>query len=374
MKFKTIDEGFIAQHQSGSSADIPGTARCVLTAKGELVGCCLLSRGLGRNDMKQMIIRSQDGGKSWRKQGLLWPYLQDAYSIFGSISRAPDGECFFYGTRTKIETPGESFWSEATQGLKQNEIIWASSKDDGLTWTDPAVIPMPIPGSAEVAGAMCVTRNKIWLGSYAPYNTFDSALRVARNQVVVVRSSDQGLSWSHTPMLRFDDVNTSAAETWVIELTDGRLLGTAWHLNPSRGTDYPNVYSLSLDKGLTWQPARSTGIMGQSAALAPLPDGRALFIYNQRKHGEVGVWLAAVKPTESDFGIEANEIIWKAQTGTQGGSSGLHTEWTDFSFGEPSITVLPDNILLAALWCNQPGGQGTYYVKLKMLNDEQADL
>ena len=171
-------------------------------------------------------------------------------------------------------------------------------------------------------------------------------------------------------MLCFDDVNTSAAETWVVELTDGRLLGTAWHLNPSHGADYPNVYSLSLDQGLTWQPTRSTGIMGQSAATAPLPDGRALFIYNQRKHGAIGVWLAVVRPTESDFGVEANEIIWKALTGTQGGTSGLHTEWTDFAFGEPSVTVLPDNMLLATLWRKQPGGRGSYYVKLKMYDDK----
>src|SRR5581483_8958022 len=103
-----------------------------------------------------------------------------------------------------------------------------------------------------------------------------------------------------------------------------------------------NAYALSDDGGRTWTPTRSTGIRGQSTALAALPDGRALFVYNQRRHGEIGVWLALVQPTDTDFGIEANEIVWKAQTGTQSGSSGEHTEWEDFSFGEPSVTLLPD--------------------------------
>jgi hypothetical protein len=105
--------------------------------------------------------------------------------------------------------------------------------------------------------------------------------------------------------------------------------------------------------------------MGQSTALAALPDGRALFIYNQRRHGEPGVWMAVVRPTEDDFGVESNEIIWRAQTRTQSGTSGEHSEWTDFSFGEPSVALLPDNTLLVVLWCVQPAGQGIRYVRLR---------
>ena len=167
-------------------------------------------------------------------------------------------------------------------------------------------------------------------------------------------------------MLRFDDVNSGGSEAWVVELADGRLLGASWHHSYSDGTDYPNAYAISLDGGLTWGPTRSTGIMGQSTALAALPDGRALFIYNQRKHGEVGVWLAMVAPTESDFGVEANELIWRAETGTQTDTSGELLEWTDFSFGEPSVTLLPDGALFAALWCIHPSGRGVKYMKLRM--------
>ena len=41
-------------------------------------------------------------------------------------------------------------------------------------------------------------------------------------------------------------------------------------------------------------------------------------------------------------------------------------EWSDFAFGEPSITVVPDGTLLVTLWCIQPSGQGIRYVKLKL--------
>jgi BNR repeat protein len=365
MPFESIREGFVARCSAtpGRRAIAVGPRSATLP-NGDLLCSSIFTAALGTNDFLPVLFRSTDGGDSWVEQGPVWPHLAERWSFFVSISRGARGRLFLFGSRTPIERVGESFWSEATQGLKPNELVWAQSLDGGHTWTEPAVIPMPIPGAAEAPGALCVTRAGRWLAPYSPYPTFDPNLRVERNQVVAVWSEDEGRTWKHTSMLRFD-AQSGAAEAWLVELADGRLLGTAWHLNHGAGGDRPNAFALSLDGGLTWQPTQSTGILGQSTALAALPDGRALFIYNQRRHGEPGVWLAVANPTETAFGIEANEIIWRAQTRTQHGSSGEHAQWEDFSFGEPSITVLPDGTFLVTLWCIQPSGSGVRYVRLK---------
>ena len=107
-------------------------------------------------------------------------------------------------------------------------------------------------------------------------------------------------------------------------------------------------------------------ILGQSTALTALPDGRALFIYNQRKHGEPGVWIAVVRPTDNDFGMETNHIVWRAAQPTQHGTAGDHFQWSDFSFGEPSTTLLPDGTLLIALWSLQPTGSGVAFVRCRL--------
>jgi len=177
-------------------------------------------------------------------------------------------------------------------------------------------------------------------------------------------SDDRGETWRATSMLRFADAETGAAEAWVIELSDGRLLGTCWHV-AHRGGDLPNAFAISHDGGESWTPTRSTGVLGQSTALAALPDGRALFVYNQRKHAQPGVWLAIVRPTGDDFGVERNQIVWRAESATRSATSGELAEWTDFSFGEPSVAVLPDGSLLVALWCVEPGGSGIRYVRLR---------
>jgi hypothetical protein len=302
--------------------------------------------------------------ETWSEGQRLWPHLTQRFSIFGSVSRGPDGDLLYFGTRYPIDMPGETFWSEATQGLKDNELFWSRSKDGGRTWSEPRIIPMPIPGAAEAPGALTQLRSGRMICCYAPYNTFDPHLVVDRNQIVALHSDDQGQTWRHNSMIRFESKHSTGAEAWVIELADGRLLGTAWHLNQQDKSDHPNAYALSLDSGDTWQPTRSTGIMGQSTSLAALPDGRALMVYNQRRHGEPGVWMAVVRPTENGFGIESNEIVWRAETRTQTGTSGEHSEWTDFSFGEPCVALLPDKTFLLVLWCVQPEGQGIRFAKL----------
>ncbi len=363
---KILQQGFVSARNPGSSTAVAAGSRCAVRSDGNLICTFMVQSKLAINDFVPMQAFSFDHGVTWREAQPIWPHLRDRFSIFCSVSRAPSGELFLYGTRTSIDAPGESFWSDALQGMKENELICARSFDAGRTWTEPMIIPKPIPGSAEAPGALCVTRSGRWLACYAPYRTFDPTLTIDRNQVVVLFSGDQGSSWGYTSMFRFAEQNSGGAEAWVIEMADGRLLGACWHVSDSPGKEHPNPFVLSTDGGSTWTPARSTGILGQSTALASLPDGRVLLVYNQRKHGEPGVWLATARPSESGFGIESNEIVWRADQATQHASSMEHVEWSDFAFGEPSVTVLPDGTLLVTLWCIQPSGQGVRYVKLKL--------
>lgn len=364
MRFSRVDEGFVFRTIPGGKQALAVGPRSAVAPTGEVLCTFPTQSKLGINDFTPELCRSSDGGRNWTSCGPIWPHLQGKYSLFVSISRDNAGRMFLFGSRTPIERQGEPFWSDETQGLKQNELIWAISTDGGRSWSEPNPIRMPIPGSAEAPGALIVTRTGRWLAPYSPYNTFDASVRVDRHQVVTVYSDDQGKTWQHSSMFRFEDPQSGGAEAWACELSDGRLLGTGWQIS-FHGLEHPNPYALSSDGGTTWLPTRSTGILGQSTALATHEGGRALFVYNQRKHGEPGVWLAVVRPTENDFGIEANEVVWQAETRTQKGTSAEHAEWTDFSFGEPSITRLPDGMLLVTLWCMQPSGSGIRYVLLK---------
>jgi hypothetical protein len=164
-------------------------------------------------------------------------------------------------------------------------------------------------------------------------------------------------------MIHFRDEWATAAEAWVVELADGRLLGACWNLNQRDSTDFCNAFALSHDNGLTWSPTQSTSILGQSCALAPLPDGTVLFVYNQRKHGQIGVWLSHVQLKGGDFNIMANEIVWEAAAA---GPARCHGQWTEFTFGEPSATLLEDETILITFWTLDQGVGNIRYVKLRL--------
>jgi hypothetical protein len=224
---------------------------------------------------------------------------------------------------------------------------------------------MPIPGSAEAPGPLTVTTRGRWIAAYAPYNTFDPDVVVDRNQIVAVLSDDEGRTWRHTSMLQFDDPEAGGAEAWVIELADGRLVGTSWSMSLATGVDAPIPFAISHDGSTTWSATRSTGIVGQATSLAPLPDGRVLLVYNQRAQPDPGVWLAVASPSDEGFGVERLGPAWVAERATHSAGGAGHDAWTDFAFGEPSVTLLSDGNVLITLWCDQPSGRGIRYVRLE---------
>src|SRR5580698_1234210 len=119
--FEVIGTGWVNQRDPHAPQPVAAGSRCALAPDGTLVCTYIPHTAIGINDFVPAISRSSDGGITWQEQGPIWPRLGSTFSIFCSISRAPSGEMFLFGPRTPIDTPGESFWNESTQGLKQNE-------------------------------------------------------------------------------------------------------------------------------------------------------------------------------------------------------------------------------------------------------------
>ena len=356
--------GWVSRREPGSPGAVASGPRLAVLDNGEVVCTFMVQPALGVAGFVPLLTRSRDGGVSWDEPVAVWPE-RHAESIFCSLSRDDSGDLLLFGTSTTIATPGEPFWSAETQGMKENALVWARSADGGRAWTSPRSIPMPFPGAAEAAGPLCATRSGRLVACYAPYPTFDRSVVVERNRVASVTSDDGGASWRGGTMLAFPGRDSGAAEAWVVELSDGRLAGVAWHMSVVDGTDHPNAYALSGDSGRTWSATRSTGLNGQSASLTALPGGRVACAYNQRRIPPAGVRIAIASPSDHGFGIEADELAWAADAAVSGDGPVGHDGWTAFAFGEPASCVLPGGReLLVVLWCVQPDGQGIRWVRV----------
>jgi len=108
------------------------------------------------------------------------------------------------------------------------------------------------------------------------------------------------------------------------------------------------------------------GFRGQTTSLTPYGEASLLVPYNQRKEGTLGVWLSIATPDENSFNLSMNTPVWEATIPTRSNTSGDFSEWTDYSFGEPQVTILPDGNLLLVFWCDQPDGKGIRYIKLSI--------
>ncbi len=367
-RIELLEPLVVCQRDSRAPRPIASGARLARLGPTQLLCTYMIQEALGRNDFHPVASRSQDLGRTWSAPAPLWPEHGAWDSIFGSVSPRRDalGRLVFWGMRFTVDQPGETTWQEANFGFKQNELIYATSEDDGWTWSCPQVIPKPTVGSCEAPGAMCLTRGGRWLACYSVYNSFDRTVHAPHQQWWSVRSDDQGASWQSSLLATFGATD-GTAESWIVELSDGRLLGACWRTSHADASDYPTPYVLSSDGGVTWSPPRELGIRAQSIALAALPHGQALLIYNQRRQEPAGVRLALLDCTGEGLRVVCDELIWSAATTrqTDAGSAGLDG-WTNFSFGEPSVLPLDEGEALAVLWCAQPAFHGVPGVRLRL--------
>lgn len=343
--------------------------RLVRLSENQLACTFMLQQALGKNDFMPVICHSDDLGQLWSSPQLLWKDHTWRDSIFGAVSprRDAQGRLIFYGLTCHVDQQGESNWHGENHGLKQNELFFATSSDDGNKWSRPQPIAKPTPGSVEAPGPVCVMTCGRWIASYSVYNTFDRHLKTPHHQLWAVYSDDEGKSWQSSCMMSHQPQDNTA-ESWVIQLSDGRLLGSCWHSRQEDGKDYPTPMVLSDDRGHSWSPPQTVGIQGQSIALAAMPDGGALMVYNQRRQQPSGVRLAMLQPDENGrINLVHDQLIWQATSAGQknAGDQSL-SNWQDFAFGEPSILMLDDHHAMVVLWCAQPEFHGIIQVNLSL--------
>jgi len=355
--FTKISEGFV--YQSGAEGPVACGPRTVLLKNGEILCTYMTQTTIGANDLQPMASYSHDG-ESWTEDEPLWPNFRGNKSPFISARSMPDGKIAVAGMCFDIAGPGESFWSDEAMGMKENKLLWCIS-EDGRTFPEPKFLELPYYGSAEQPGGMLVRRSGEMIMIYAPYPTIEKRGEVITHQIVMLRSIDGGATFS-PEILGHAPEGSSFAESWIVEMGNGTLVAGSWLLDNQK---CPDVYFISTDGGNSFRGPEPMGFYGQTTSLTPYGNDKLLVPYNQRKAGTIGVWLALAEPDETGFHLLANQPVWEAAQATRNNSSGDFTEWTDYSFGEPHVTVMPDGTLLLVFWCDQPDGKGIRYVRLK---------
>ncbi len=150
-----------------------------------------------------------------------------------------------------------------------------TSKDYGVTWSDPVTVPVTSPhGPVTLKDGTIVYMGKYMNPDY-----------LAPNRISVYSSYDGGVTFEHTgDVPEGDDITyENMHEPHMIELPSGRLLGAIRIHGRSSQPDYTVYTTYSDDKGRTWSKPICIGVDGSPPHLMLHSSGAVICSYSRRR-------------------------------------------------------------------------------------------
>ncbi len=160
------------------------------------------------------------------------------YAAFPDICRLPDGElfCVCYSGYWHVSTPNAS-WP------KGGRITAVRSKDDGRSWSKPAVI-VDTAGDDRDPSVARLNDGTLLVNWFVP--------RKDRLDMLIARSADGGHSWSEPAKIDPNSKYSFACSSPIRQLADGSLILGLYHENPKANLAFGATIK-SYDGGKTWK-------------------------------------------------------------------------------------------------------------------------
>jgi hypothetical protein len=297
------------------------------------------------DDGDVVLVRSKDGGKTWGERQVI-AALKNFDEREGCGIQLRDGTIivgiFYNGLYRKDGTylanaERERLLAEPNQRHLGAYII--TSKDNGHTWSQPNFVDtqgMPF-GSLEgpTDAPIEMPDGSILMGviGYSPAG--DKGNRAA----VMLRSTDQGKSWSYLSTMASDPGAKLGGfmEPGIVRTKTGRIVtGLRNH-----GTDHAIYVTYSDDDGKTWVPVRKTAMIGHPVDLIQLQDGRLMATYGIRpgRHTTPG-GIRACFSTD-------NGVSWDIKT-----EVAIRNDFLNWDIGYPESLQLADGRVLTVYYYN----------------------
>ena len=336
---------------------------------GSLIACQHVGRELGAPDNHIEVLRSSDGGRTWRNQGSIHDGAppHDGWSYRGpDIQEVPDGRLVMTATRFKA---GESkLFDPDSEALVRPEMILFWSEDAGRSWSVPQVVPVDLPPDRYTwnkAGDLSQLAPDRWM---YPLETWKPVgyQGPPDQKAAAVFSCDQGETWGEFTVVADD--RTGRCLWWDqmnARLPDGRIYTMLWTHLYGTSEDLVNHWVVSSDEGRSWSKPQPTNLRGQVCTPIPLPDGRVAAIYNYR-HEPQGVRVAVTEDL-SHFDVENEVVVFDAGAEATFGETdhdNFLAEHLLIGFGKPKGIVLREGAILTFFWCTSGGVTHTRWVRL----------
>jgi sialidase-1 len=259
-----------------------------------------------------------------------------------------DGDLVAIIGRYFRDDPNEGIINHANTGLVDMELFLARSGDDGRTWQPPQRIVPPVTGTGfEVAHPILELRDGRWLAPLATWHGWNSTPPYGDKAGVFV-STNQGRTWpTYLNVMDNSAEGIVYFEQGLAELADGRMLAVAWAFDGKKGTTRSIDWALS--SGGAFAPPQRTSLVGETAKLVALPNGKALCVYRGTSPAGLCASLLDVQGDE----LDATEpvVLWKGERTQMIGAASAGEELANLKLGSPHMITLDHDRVLIVFWC-----------------------
>lgn len=310
------------------------------------------------HDIRSFAARSTDGGRTWTEPVQLFEPSADAgpTSVTTRVAAMPDGSLVGWVTSFDRSRPDLGLVNPQTDGLVRTNPALTRSTDGGRTWSTPRPIKPPVAWHTwEACSPVIPATDRRWLVPTSPQRSFEGEMP-SLPPGLAFTSDDAGETWNdHVVLFDHDPSGVSALELKLTRLSDGRWLAVCWSIDPTVGGPIPNRFTTSDPEAKAFEPARSTGIHGETCTPLGLPDDHVLTVY--RRYDQPGLWAQLAHLTD-EWRPVADQQLWSGSTYLPGGNSGGDVDRSasfiqmgGLQFGYPGVARLPDGDCLVVFWC-----------------------
>ena len=340
----------------------------VMTGDGGMLASFAIGEAFEAADSDVYISRSKDSGETWSDPALLIRQKEkELCSRYARIATMADGAVVANLVRSRrANHPEEGLANPENIGFVPTDLLVARSGDFGNTWSDPVMIEAPLIGPAfEMCSPVVELTDGRWLWPTSTWRGWDGYCPNGMKMVALV-SHDQGKTWpEYMDVMDRSSDQIIFWESKIIELSTGMLLAVAWAYSERDGADLPNQYAISRNGGSNWTAPESTRIMGETMAIAELPDRRIVSVYRRMDKG--GLWMSLVHMEDDEWVNEKEIPLWGVnEARLKDKSDNMVTDFNELKFGAPCITILSDETIFVAFWCYEKMVSNIRWFKVKL--------
>ncbi|MBI3943943.1 MAG: exo-alpha-sialidase [Chloroflexi bacterium] len=227
------------------------------------------------DDGAVMIVRSQDGGRTWSEPRAV--FALPGWDCAGgrSIVQLPDGILSMFVMQAR--------WRRGAGNAVEREmhVFPTYSTDNGLTWGALGKELRLFEGWTEpnTYGMMQVLSDGRWM-----IPAYGSDSLGGPTYSIVAFSQDQGQTWGERVIVA-QSQDILFYEPALMRLEDGRFLAVIRTQDPP----FDSYQTYSVDEGRTWTSPKRTGFSGQTPYLFRLRSGAILCAYRDRDPHRLGI-------------------------------------------------------------------------------------